>query len=85
MTQAALKTFIYRLRCCSGDLAVEIANQLKWGDKVCKFNNLMLLNDSIDYLLKYDVSEEAINCITESQFEDMIDRTKNICKLCDCE
>lgn len=87
MTQEDLISKIYRLQCCSGELSSEIATNMILGDKSCKSNyeKVLILNDSIDLLLKYDLTEGAINCLTESEFTDIYNKAINICKICDCE
>lgn len=83
MTQPELVTLVLELKCCSSTLAFNVAFNMINGDKNCKINNLILLNDYIDVLLKYDI--EGTNCITSEEFDTIVDNATQICKLCDCE
>jgi hypothetical protein len=87
MTQAQLKLKILRLQCCSGNMSNEIATLMINGDKSCKskIDRLLILNDYIDLLLKYDLTTDAINCLTEDEFTNILNNATVICKLCDCE
>lgn len=87
MTQDELKIKIYRLQICSANLADSLVDNLTLGDKSCKtsFNNITILNDIINLLLKYNLTEGATNCLTLTDFENLHDKAINICKLCDCE
>lgn len=87
MTQAELKIIIVRLRCCSGQQAYDLAINLINGDTSCKskIDNVLLLNDYINLLLKYDLTEGADNCLASDEFENILNNAKTICKLCDCE
>jgi len=87
MTQVELKSIIVRLKCCSAEQAYTLSINLTNGDTSCKskIDNVLLLNDYIDLLLKYDLSEGAINCLTSDEFENILNNAKTICKLCDCE
>lgn len=87
MTQSELKNKIHRLQCCSGNMAKLIVDNITLGDKSCKvnINNLLLLNDYIDLLLKYDLSENAINCIDSNEFDIIYSNAIVLCKICDCQ
>ncbi len=83
MTQEELIELILDLRCCSARLAYNIAENMINGDKSCKVTNLMLLNDNIDSLLRYEI--DGSNCTTEDEFEVILDNAKQICKICNCD
>lgn len=83
MTNDEKNTLIIKLKCCSANYADSISTKLQYGscDETIK---LMLLNGLIDLILRYDLTEEAVNCITLEEFEEIINKSKNICNLCDC-
>lgn len=81
MIQQDLIDLIIRLKCCSAILANNLAEKLKIGNN-CSFDNLILLNDYIKVLLKYDLNNT--NCITETDFNNIITQSKKICEFCDC-
>lgn len=83
MTQEELVVLILKLKCCSSTLAFNIAFNMINGDKTCKIDNLILLNDSIQVLLKYEINGE--NCIDEDQFNTIVDNATQICQICNCE
>ncbi len=83
MTQAELMEVILKMRCLSSAMAYKVAFNLANGDKNCNINNLILLNDYIDVLLKYNFESE--NCVTEDEFEGMLESAKYLSKLCTCD
>ncbi len=87
-----------KLRCCSSVYAYETADKLAKGgcDNSIK---LILLNDYIDLLLKYDLADpdydydpdvvglntpSGDNCLTEEQFLTVLQNAIDICGLCNC-
>jgi hypothetical protein len=86
MTQAELTTNIYKFMCCSGNMAEEVATLLVSGDKSCKtkIDNILLINDYIDQLVKYDLTVNANNCLTTNEFDLIYNNASVLCKLCDC-
>ena len=86
MTQEQIINVIYRLQCCSSTIAAELSTLLLMGDKSCKsrFSNLLLLNDYITQFKKYNTIPGSINCITETDFQNMYNNASELCKLCDC-
>ena len=86
ITQNELSVIIYRLECCSAEKANELVTCLTNGDKKykIKLNNLMYLIEGIKLLLKYNTSDINKNCLSEDDFNKILDNTTNICKLCNC-
>lgn len=84
MTQDELIELMVRLMCCSSTMASEIATNLANGEGFCDITNLIILNDIINQLKRYDTTEGATNCLTEEEFEDMVTNAKNACMVCDC-
>lgn len=87
ITQEELINKIYRLQCCSSNLALLLIDNINVGSRTCKKeeNNLILLNNSIDLLLKYNLTEDSANCLIEEEFNKIYNNSINICKICDCE
>lgn len=83
MTQQELITLVLDLKCCSARLSSIAAINIINGKKTCDLTKLMLLNDYIDLLLKYDI--DGVNCLIEEEFEQIVDNSKQICVFCDCE
>lgn len=84
MTQEELIELILRLMCCSSSMAEEIAINLANGEGFCDMTNLIILNNIIKQLQRYDTTADATNCLTEEEFEDMVTNAKNACVICDC-
>lgn len=82
MTQPELINQIISFKCCSAKLADILINKLMLGNK-CSLDSLTLLNDYIKLLSKYDLT--STNCITEEDFNNMIQNARNICGICDCK
>jgi hypothetical protein len=84
MTQEEIELFVYRLSCCSGTMGETLAKKLALGNN-CSINTLMILNDYIDVLLKYDLTSDT-NCIDgiTDGFDDMVAHARSICDICDC-
>lgn len=83
MTQTELRTFVFRLRCCSSEKASELALKLAKGNK-CNTKELTILNGLISTLLPYEVDGDY-NCIDTDEYESIVDHARQICKICDCE
>ena len=84
MTESERYLLIIRLKCCSATLADCISTKLQKGGEDST-QQLMLLNGLLDIIIHYDVSENATNCVTSDEFDEVVDKAKNICSLCDCE
>ena len=83
MTQAGLDFLLTKLKCCSATLAIEIADSLVIGG--CdNSRKLILLNNLIKEIAKYDLDNLEINCLSEDQFDNVVQNAKNICGKCDC-
>lgn len=83
MTQAGLNFLITKLKCCSASLAIEIADNLVIGD--CdNTRKLIILNNCITEMGKYDLANVDINCLSETQFDNVVYIAKKICGKCDC-
>lgn len=84
MTQEELIVLVYRLRCCSGTLGDQIATKMSNGTN-CSINKLVVLNDYIEILLKYNLETDT-NCIDDIDegFATMVANAKNMCRICDC-
>jgi hypothetical protein len=85
MTQEELTDLLIRLMCCSSYMANDIATNLANGEGFCDLTNLIILNDIIDQLKRYDTTTDATNCLTEDEFDTMVTNAKNACIICDCE
>lgn len=85
MTQQELKNIIVRLRCCSSNIANCLSKELINGSGLdtIVFNNLLLLNNYISLLLKYNLSDT--NCISEQEFIKILNNATGLCEICDCE
>lgn len=87
MTQEELYLFIIKLKCCTANYADKISTKLQHGfyGKCDETLKLMFLNGFIELLTPYKVDTDTYtNCITEIEFDDIINKSKNICNLCDC-
>ena len=86
MTQTELKADIYKFMSCSGNMAEEVATLLVSGDKSfkTKIDNILLINDYIDQLVKYNLTQGANNCLTTSEFNLIYTNASVLCKLCNC-
>lgn len=83
MTQQTLENIIIKLKCCSANLADSIVTNLKHGG--CdNTTQLILLNDFIDQLEVYTLNDTTQNCLDETDFNNIVVQSKNICDLCDC-
>lgn len=82
MTQDQLVNLIINLRCCSANLAIEIADKLVIGgcDNTKK---LIFLNDYIKHLSYYNLSDNTLNYLTEDEFNNIVDSAKQICDICE--
>jgi hypothetical protein len=82
MTQTQLDNYITQFRCCSGELANEIANSLFIGG--CdRTKDLVLLLGYITALTHYNLEAEE-NCITEEELNQLVAKAKRICNDCGC-
>ena len=85
MTQEKLKKTILKLQVCSSYMANNLATCMINGtNNINTLNLLMILNDSIKLLLKYDLSENAKNCLTDIEFKKILNNSTTTCKICDC-
>jgi len=85
ITQDELKVIIQRLKCCLGTKSSEYYNLVKIGENNnIKYYNLILLSDYIKHLLKYNLTLNATNCLSQDEFENILENATNICDLCDC-
>lgn len=84
MDQEEVIELILKLMCCSSYMGNEIATNLANGDGYCDITNLILINDIIEQLQRYDTTEGAENCLTEDEFETLVTNGKNACVICDC-
>lgn len=83
MTNTKLNNIIIKLRCCASVLADEIATSLAKGG--CDLSiRLIILEDSISLLMKYDLDNEDLNCLTYDEFEAVLQNAVDICGLCNC-
>mgnify|MGYP003533722574 FL=1 len=83
MTQAGLDFLLTKLKCCSATLAIEIADSLVIGG--CdNSRKLILLNNLIKEIAKYDLDNLEINCLSEDQFDNVVQKAKIIRGKCDC-
>lgn len=88
MIQSELKIYILKLKCCSAKLAGKYANDLIIGNTTINcynFQKLILLNNSIKELLKYDINNKLENCFNEDKFNILINNTTDICSVCNCK
>jgi len=83
MTEQDRYLIIIKLKCCSAYLADKISTMLQNG-KCDTSNQLILLNGLLELIINYNVTEEAPNCLTEDQFEEVVAKATNICNICDC-
>ena len=67
--------------------SIIVTNNLLYGGDFCKndISSLMLLSDYIEQLLKYNLSTNAINCLTKSEFTNIYNNATSFCKICDCD
>jgi len=85
MTQQELKNIIFKLRICSSNMSVDLINKLiNGGSCSITINTIMLLNDYINQLLKYNTEQEAINCLNTNTFNKIYNNATSLCKICDC-
>lgn len=92
MTKLELQTYILKLKCCSAKLADKYVNDLIIGNITIdcyNFQKLIILNNSIKELLKYriksiDKPNEPENCLSEDDFNILINNTTDICSVCNC-
>jgi hypothetical protein len=83
MTNEKLNNIIIKLRCCASVLADEIATNLAKGG--CDLTvRLIILEDSIALLKKYNLDNEDLNCLTYDEFEAVLQNAVDLCKLCNC-
>lgn len=83
MTEQERYTLIIQLKCCLANLGDCNSTALKIGNKD-NTTHLMLLDGLLDIIIHYNVTENAINCVTSDEFDSVVDKAKNICSLCDC-
>jgi hypothetical protein len=87
MTQDELKIYILKLKCCSAKLADKYVNDLIIGNITIdcyNFQKLIILNNSIKELLKYNIVDTTNNCLSEDNFDTLINNTTDICSVCNC-
>ena len=88
MTQDELKTYILKLKCCSAKLADKYINDLIIGNITIdcyKFEKIIIFNNSIKELLKYNIVDKTKNCLSEDDFNILINNTTDICSVCNCK
>lgn len=84
MTESQRQLKIVTFACCSANLADKISTNLQIGS--CDLSNrLILLNGYLELLLAYNTTEGVINCITEDQIDEIINKGVSICNVCDCD
>lgn len=84
MTEDQRYALIVRLKCCSANWADCISKKLRYGGSD-DFRKLMILNGLLELIVGYNVTDDAPNCITEDEFDEVVIKAKNICNLCDCD
>lgn len=84
MTAEERRIKIITFGCCSANLADKISTELQIGN--CDLiNQLLFLNGYIDLLLNYNTTEGVVNCVTEEEIEEIINKASSICNICDCD
>jgi hypothetical protein len=83
MTEEQRYTLIIRLKCCIASAGDCNSTSLQNGGADIT-TQLTLLNGYIDILTVYN-TETDTNCVTEDEFESVVNKAKKLCKLCDCQ
>jgi hypothetical protein len=78
---------IQRLKCCSSNKTNFLVTNKLYSNKNYKdvFNDILILNDTIELLLKYNTTENSINCLSKTEFNKIYNRAITYCELCNCE
>lgn len=83
MTQQELSLKLINIACCLANLADKVSTKLQKGGYDDSYK-LIILNGYVNILNTYSLTDENANCITEEQFEDVLEKAINICDYCDC-
>ena len=83
MTQTQLNNLIIKLKCCSANLADAMATDMSVG-RCSNYKELVLLQDYINDLQRYDLDDSTKNCIDSDELDNIVEQSKSICSLCDC-
>lgn len=82
MTQTQLDNYITEFKCCSGDIAYEIASSLFMGG--CdRTDELVKLLGYIEALEHYDLDAEE-HCLEADEYTQIVVLAKRICNSCGC-
>lgn len=86
MTATNLNIVLTNAVCCSSAQAVKVSKLLSNGSLCAKAEviKLKLLNDYIEALKCYD-PDTTTNCLTEDNFNILVDNLMRICDICHCE
>jgi hypothetical protein len=83
MEQADLNIVLINLLCCSANKADLLSTALQKG--YCDTTDeLVILNGLLEIISYYSLTNPDLNCVTEEQFLDAIDKATNICEYCKC-